>query len=125
MGTHSECSHRILNVPTSILLVITRARRKEPRGAWAELAVRREDYYVEDCCVVFVRLVCHSARHQTRPGLERLVYHPKYPDRHGIPPRCGILHMAHSMRYSERVHLGLKLAHPAHSHVRATVRAWV
>ena len=36
------------------------------------------------CCVVFVRPECHSARYQTRPGLKRLVCHPKYLTQHGV-----------------------------------------
>jgi hypothetical protein len=60
-------------------------------GRWhveqsSELAVRREVCYVGVCCVVFVRQVRHSAQHQNRRGDERLVYHPKNPTPHGIPP---------------------------------------
>jgi hypothetical protein len=79
-------------------------------------------------CVVFVRLVCHSAR-QTRPGLERLVYHPKNPTQRGMHPGMGSRHgRSHPGMGSttwcpawgtRSVHMGLTLAHPAHPHARA------
>jgi hypothetical protein len=68
----------------------------------------------EVCCGVSVRQVCHSARHQTGRGDERLVYHPGNPTPHGIPPWCGIHHMVPSMGYSECPH-GAHAWHIPHS----------
>ncbi len=79
MGTQSgycACSHRVLNVYIGTVGThtgIVRARmglagRRHVEQSF-DLAVRREV-----CCVVFVHVVCYSARHRPRRGDERLVY---------------------------------------------------
>ena len=90
----------------------------------------------EVCCVVFVRLVCHSARH-TRPGDERPVYHPKNPTRHVMHPDMGSRHgiptwdptlvcdPPHGAQHGAlgvstwRSRWHVQRTHAAHSHVRA------
>ncbi len=79
MGTQTgycACSHRALNAPTSVLLVLTqgsvRARTglagTEARGAIARAGSEACSLLRwKPVCVVFVRLVCHT-RHGVRPG---------------------------------------------------------
>jgi hypothetical protein len=89
--------------------------KKEPHGAIVRAGSGREVWHLEDCCLVFVRLVCHSAQHRTGRGDECLVYHPKYPTPYAIPflvwdPPHDAQHGV--LGVSAR---GTTLAHPAHS----------
>jgi hypothetical protein len=133
MGTQTgycACSHRALNASTSVLLVRTQGTlraRMELAGRShversSELAVRREVCYVGGCCVVFVRLVCHSERRQNRPGDERREYRPGTLTPHGIPPRVwdpthGAQHGALGV-LSWRSRWHIQRTHTPHSHTR-------